>query len=263
MTDRTVAYELGEFRLDPVARMFTRQHQPIALAPKSFDLLMLLVERRGRVLERGELISELWPDTIVEEANVTFQVSTLRKALGEERLEMDRDRAKARLPVHGSRSRSPASGHAGPSGSDAPGASRSARRADAAARGDLARARRGRRGLRRLPVRLSSRSPGPGGIRLEAVPFTSYTGHEAEPTFSPDGAQVAFTWDGESQDNHDIYVKAIGAEQPLRLTFDPARDGSPAWSPDGTRIAFLRDKPGGGSEVAPHPSHRRTRAHAR
>jgi Tol biopolymer transport system component len=74
-------------------------------------------------------------------------------------------------------------------------------------------------------------------------------GQEAEPTFSPDGVQVAFTWDGESQDNHDIYVKAIGAEQPLRLTADPARDGSPAWSPDGTRIAFLRDKPGGGSEV--------------
>ena len=92
-------------------------------------------------------------------------------------------------------------------------------------------------------------APVPREIRLEAVPFTSYTGREAEPTFSPDGAQVAFTWDGESQDNHDIYVKAIGAEQPLRLTSDRARDGSPAWSPDGTRIAFLRDKPGGGSEV--------------
>ena len=92
-------------------------------------------------------------------------------------------------------------------------------------------------------------APVPREIRLEAVPFTSYTGREAEPTFSPDGAQVAFTWDGESQDNPDIYVKAIGAEQPLRLTSDRSRDGSPAWSPDGTRIAFLRDRPGGGSEV--------------
>ena len=92
-------------------------------------------------------------------------------------------------------------------------------------------------------------APVPSEIRLEAVPFTSYTGCEAEPTFSPDGSHVAFTWDGENQDNHDIYVKAIGAEQPLQLTSDRARDGSPAWSPDGTRIAFLRDKPGGGSEV--------------
>ena len=83
MTDRSVAYEFGEFRLVPLARVFTRQDQPIALAPKSFDLLMLLVERRGRVLTRGELIRELWPDTIVEEANLTFQVSTVRKVLGE------------------------------------------------------------------------------------------------------------------------------------------------------------------------------------
>jgi eukaryotic-like serine/threonine-protein kinase len=99
--------------------------------------------------------------------------------------------------------------------------------------------------------RFTSRPAAPQrlGKPLEAVPFTTYPGHEAEPTFSPDGAQVAFTWDGESQDNHDIYVKAIGAEQPLRLTSDPGRDGSPAWSPDGTRIAFLRDKPGGGSEM--------------
>jgi hypothetical protein len=60
---------------------------------------------------------------------------------------------------------------------------------------------------------------------------------------------VAFTWNGENQDNPDIYVKAIGAEQALQLTSDRAPDGSPAWSPDGTGIAFLRDKPGGGSEV--------------
>jgi Tol biopolymer transport system component len=60
---------------------------------------------------------------------------------------------------------------------------------------------------------------------------------------------VAFTWDGESQDNRDIYVKAVGSEQPLRLTSDPAQDESPAWSPDGTQIAFLRDKAGDGSEV--------------
>ena len=81
------------------------------------------------------------------------------------------------------------------------------------------------------------------------VPLTSYPGREAEPTFSPDGSQVAFSWDGERQDNRDIYVKVIGSERPLRLTSDPALDGSPAWSPDGSQIAFLREQPGGGSEV--------------
>ena len=88
-----------------------------------------------------------------------------------------------------------------------------------------------------------------GGALLQVVPLTSYPGREAEPSFSPDGSQVAFTWNGDSQSNQDVYVKAIGSERPLRLTSDPALDGSPAWSPDGRQIAFLRDLPGGGSEV--------------
>jgi eukaryotic-like serine/threonine-protein kinase len=74
-----------------------------------------------------------------------------------------------------------------------------------------------------------------------AVPLTSYPGSEDGPSFSPDGTQVAFAWDGEKQDNWDIYVKQIGIEPPYRLTNDPARDYSPAWSPDGRQIAFLRD----------------------
>ena len=74
-----------------------------------------------------------------------------------------------------------------------------------------------------------------------AVPLTSYPGNEDGPSFSPDGTQVAFAWDGEKQDNSDIYVKQIGIEPPYRLTNDPARDYSPAWSPDGRLIAFLRD----------------------
>ncbi len=83
-----------------------------------------------------------------------------------------------------------------------------------------------------------------------SVPFTTYLGNEVQPTFSPDGNQVAFVWDGERQDNPDIYVKLIGgAENPLRLTSDPALDLSPAWSPDGRFIAFLRDKPLGSAGV--------------
>jgi serine/threonine protein kinase/Tol biopolymer transport system component len=84
---------------------------------------------------------------------------------------------------------------------------------------------------------------------LVAVPLTSSPGLEMDPTFSPDGSQVAFSWDGEKRDNEDIYVKAIGSELPLRLTTDPAQEGSPAWSPDGRRIAFLRARAEGGSEV--------------
>ena len=53
------------------------------------------------------------------------------------------------------------------------------------------------------------------------------------PSFSPDGNHVAYSWNGENQDNHDIYVKLIGAPKPLRLTTDPADDRGPVFSPDG------------------------------
>jgi eukaryotic-like serine/threonine-protein kinase len=91
--------------------------------------------------------------------------------------------------------------------------------------------------------------PEPHETLLEALPFTTYPGSADQPSFSPDGSEMAFTWDGEKQDNSDIYVKAIGSEQALRLTSDPAPDRSPAWSPDGTQIAFLRGRPDGGSDV--------------
>ncbi len=76
--------------------------------------------------------------------------------------------------------------------------------------------------------------PGP------AVPLTTYHGREQQPALSPDGNSVAFTWNGEAEDNWDIWVKLIGPGSPLRLTSDPAMDLGPAWSPDGRSIAFVR-----------------------
>jgi len=72
------------------------------------------------------------------------------------------------------------------------------------------------------------------------VPLTSYVGEVLYPSFSPDSKQVVFTWNGEKQDNHDLYVKLVGEGDPLRLTTDPAWDGMASWSPDGSHIAFLR-----------------------
>jgi Tol biopolymer transport system component/serine/threonine protein kinase len=77
-------------------------------------------------------------------------------------------------------------------------------------------------------------------IALHAVPLTSYRGYQLSPSFSPDGNQVAFSWDGDKHDNFDIYIKLIGPGEPLRLTTDPALDLEPKWSPDGRSIAFLR-----------------------
>ena len=76
------------------------------------------------------------------------------------------------------------------------------------------------------------------------MPLTSYQGIEASPTLSPDGKQVAFSWDGEKGDNEDIYVVIVGADNPLPITRHPARDVSPAWKPDGSQIAFARVESG-------------------
>ena len=78
---------------------------------------------------------------------------------------------------------------------------------------------------------------------LTAATLTSYAGLETQPSFSPDGRKVAFVWNGEKENNEDIYVKQIGtAGPPFRLTRGPAREQWPAWSPDDRWIAFVRQQ---------------------
>ena len=72
------------------------------------------------------------------------------------------------------------------------------------------------------------------------LPLTSYPGIEDSPAFSPDGKQVAFSWDGDHGDNENIYVLIVGADSPHPITQAAARDVSPAWKPDGSQIAFAR-----------------------
>lgn len=70
--------------------------------------------------------------------------------------------------------------------------------------------------------------------------LTSYSGIEMTPALSPDGKYIAFAWNGEKEQNMDIYVRLVDAGSPVRLTQHPASDWSPAWSPDGTWISFVR-----------------------
>ncbi len=75
-------YEFESFQLDAASRTLLRDGEPSPLAPKAFDLLLALIEGRGRVLEKEHLMKRVWPDTFVDEANIAVTVSALRKALG-------------------------------------------------------------------------------------------------------------------------------------------------------------------------------------
>ena len=91
-------YQFGPFRLDPAERLLLRHGEPVPLTPKAFDLLAHLAARSGRLVEKDALMAALWPDAIVEEANLTSTVSALRKALGD-----DGQRFIATVPTRGYR----------------------------------------------------------------------------------------------------------------------------------------------------------------
>ncbi|HYK90817.1 MAG TPA: winged helix-turn-helix domain-containing protein [Acidobacteriota bacterium] len=76
-------YEFGPFRIDAEKRLLLENGNPVPLAPKAFDLLLLLVRKRGELVEKDELLEKVWPNTFVEEANLSVNVSALRKILGE------------------------------------------------------------------------------------------------------------------------------------------------------------------------------------
>jgi len=77
------AYEFGPFRLDPRKRVLWRDDRLLPVPPKAVEILLALVEQRGDVVGKDELMQRVWPDTFVEEANLSVQVAQLRKVLGD------------------------------------------------------------------------------------------------------------------------------------------------------------------------------------
>ena len=238
-------YEFGSSRLDLARRVFTREGNVVPLAPKTFELLRLMVENPGRAFSKQELIGALWPDTFVEEANLSFQISVLRKALGAEAAPWIET-----VPKHGYRFTADVKAIA-PRGTGPAVAAEVTRPSVPAAvrsrwsgKAWLVAAIATSALVLATMVYLAVLSRVPAGANRTsaaiASPLTSYPGFENAPSFSPDGSQVAFSWNGAAEDNYDIYIKLAGPGQPLRVTTDPARDDQPAWSPDGRLIAFQR-----------------------
>jgi len=76
-------YQFGAFLLDPAKCVLVRNGEIVPITPKAFEMLLVLVQHRGEVLEKDDLLRRLWPDTVVEENNLARNISALRKALDE------------------------------------------------------------------------------------------------------------------------------------------------------------------------------------
>ena len=87
MSGGTGVFVFGRFRLDTRRRVLLRDDSVVPLTPKAFDVLRVLVAAHGRVVEKGEILEAVWPDTTVEDGNLTVNVSIVRRALGESRTE--------------------------------------------------------------------------------------------------------------------------------------------------------------------------------
>ncbi len=84
-TPVNVLYEFGPFQLDPPERLLLCDGQPVSLTPKAFDLLLVLVDRSGHLVEKEELLRIVWPGSFIEEGNLAVTISLLRKALNDDR----------------------------------------------------------------------------------------------------------------------------------------------------------------------------------
>jgi Tol biopolymer transport system component/DNA-binding winged helix-turn-helix (wHTH) protein len=246
-------YEFGGYRLNVTQRALTHAGQAVPLPPKTFELLLLLVRSPGRAFSKQELMTDLWPDMFVEEANLSFQISVLRKALGE-----GGARWIETIPKYGYRFTAEVrvfSSVDHPNDASGPEARRGAasfRRwhASGPTRWLMAITAASALAVTTYVIASKSRTRARGAAPT-ATSITAYNGFAFTPSISPNGHKVAFSWGlGGPESNWDIYVKTIGSGEPQRLTTNAARDDAPAWSPDGRSIAFMRSswgKPEGGT----------------
>src|SRR5271169_5738314 len=82
-SDPKVIYEFGPFRMDPDKQVLLREDQPVAITPKAFETLLVLIRHSREVVTKDEIMKAVWPDAFVEEANLSQNIFILRKALGD------------------------------------------------------------------------------------------------------------------------------------------------------------------------------------
>jgi eukaryotic-like serine/threonine-protein kinase len=81
-TGPQILYKFGPFQVDPDRQVLLRENQPVAITPKAFETLLFLVRRSREVVSKDELMQAVWPDSFVEEANLSQNIFRIRRALG-------------------------------------------------------------------------------------------------------------------------------------------------------------------------------------
>jgi Tol biopolymer transport system component/DNA-binding winged helix-turn-helix (wHTH) protein len=229
-------YKFGPYEVRIRTREIYKYGTRLKLRPQPFQVLQVLVEHAGDVVTRDELRQILWPaETFVDfEHGLNTSIKELRRILSDSATQ---PRYIETIPKLGYRIVAPVEAEPAlhvPSNGKVKLApevlphSHRSRRWWLYSAGILLSAA--------LAISINRRP------ELESsmpVPLTSFPGNENEASWSPDGRQVAFMWNGEKQDHFDIYLLQPGSSQTLRLTADGGSNYSPAWSPDGRWIAYI------------------------
>jgi Tol biopolymer transport system component/DNA-binding winged helix-turn-helix (wHTH) protein len=249
-------FQVGGWRVYPQRNRLQNDSAEVRLEPKVMQVLVELSTSAGQVLSKEALIQSIWPGVYVSEASLTRCISGLRHALNDDPHSphvietINKQGYRLMLPVVFNLTAPVVDAAAESEKTDfVPGAAVASPSPEEERGGVSLRTRATRwAGLAfaillgiMLSVFLGGRFHHPSGYtNFRIIPFTSYQGWAHSPTFSPDGNQIAFIWNGGGAgDNPNLYVKLIGSEPPLRITFTPGAKFSPAWSPDGRWIAFI------------------------
>lgn len=234
------------FTVDTVNRTLLRDRRVVPLGSRAFDTLVTLIRHRDRVVEKEDFLREAWRGAIVEESNLTKQVSLLRKVLEDT---PSSHRYIVTVPGTGYRfgaqveerevvQEPPPTDTANPRLQP----SRLGVRAALFAAG----------GAVLLGMVISKMTVGGGAPASGSSPrllwqLTFDKGVQTDPAWSPDGTRIAYSSDRSGYE--DIWLKPVDGEQPVSLTQSPAPDVEPDWSPDGKRIVFATLGVGGGIRV--------------
>lgn len=225
-------WEFAGFRLDGAKRTLARGGQPVALKSKEFELLCLLVGRHGEVVTKEEILAAVWGSAEVEESNLSVQISSLRKALGDSATQPVFIETLPRVGYRFVGNPVVSTTEAAPDSLPVVAPTRSRRWfwLPAAVLVGL------------VLIGLFWLIPRSGGdVSWNPQPLTSDPGVENAPALSPDGTQVLYEMlpvNAEGKiEPPGLFLKTLGAGVPTRVTSD--YDMNPAWSPNGREFAYV------------------------